>query len=159
VEERVGDIQLMSRPLLGCNNGEDGADPGRLDDGGESFPEVDVGSLYVAAYDPRSRLPSAWYLILKTHLPEITRAPDGCGTRVHVLLARRASYSTCMAATQFGSLRAARTDVGTGEIGAVVAIAYLGFGLMTPALARVTMGCADGGAVGCGGVAGAGSEP
>jgi hypothetical protein len=45
-----------------------------------------------------------------------------------------------MAARQFGSFRAARAEEGIGEIGeTMAAMAYLGFGLNTPALARVVM--------------------
>jgi hypothetical protein len=49
-----------------------------------------------------------------------------------------------MAAFHLGSFRAARAEVGTGEIGEVagasVARAYLGLGLNTLALERVSIG-------------------
>jgi hypothetical protein len=55
-------------------------------------------------------------------------------------LALSASNSSCIAARQFGSESAARTEVGTGEMDEELVMAYFGFGLNTPARPRVTMG-------------------
>lgn len=52
LEEGIRDIQLVGRPPLGRDDGEDGADHGRLDDGCEHLPKVDAGSLVEATDDP-----------------------------------------------------------------------------------------------------------
>jgi hypothetical protein len=62
-----------------------------------------------------SRVPSELNLCLKIHLPVTTLEPTGRGTSSQVLLVIRASYSSSMAWRQDGSVRAARTEVGTGE--------------------------------------------
>jgi hypothetical protein len=47
-------------------------------------------------------------LVLEDHFHKTTLAPGGHGTRVHVPLAIRASYSSVIAARQEGSWRAIR---------------------------------------------------
>lgn len=49
MKERVGNIQLVGRPLLAGEKGEDGADRGRLNHGRECLTEVDSGSLPITA--------------------------------------------------------------------------------------------------------------
>ena len=84
-------------------------------------------------------------MCLKTHLPVMMWALGGRGTRVHVLLACKASNSRCIAANQFGSLTAERTLRGTGKMAVTEAVMfYFMFGLWTSARARVTMGWRNG---------------
>lgn len=61
--------------------------------------------------------------------------------RVHVLFSINVLYSVCIVVSQLGSRRAERMDLGTGEmVDDVTRLAYLGFGLWIPSLARVVMG-------------------
>jgi hypothetical protein len=57
VQESVGDVELVGRPLLVRDETQDGADRRRLDDGGESLPKIDAGSLAVTTDNP-TRFPS-----------------------------------------------------------------------------------------------------
>ena len=76
-----------------------------------------------------SNEPSGCNLFLKIHLPVITLACCGRGTRVHVPLDCRTSNSSCIAIRQLGSRRAARMVVGEDGGEAVVAMfAYFRFG-------------------------------
>jgi hypothetical protein len=60
-------------------------------------------------------------------------------------LASNASNSTYITALQLGFFMASRADLGIGNRGGVeAAMAYLGFGLKTPALLRVVIGCTGG---------------
>jgi hypothetical protein len=72
-----------------------------------------------------SREPSALSLCLKIYLLVMMLAPGGLGTRSHVLLDNRASYSSSIARRQWGSTSTLWTEVETGDsIGEVVAESY-----------------------------------
>ena len=58
---------------------------------------------------------SGFHLLWNTHLPVMIRASREHSWSVHVLLACSASYSSFIAAYQFESLSAARTDEGMGN--------------------------------------------
>src|SRR6185437_5857650 len=85
----------------------------------------------------RSRVPSAWNLCLKIHLPVTTLARGGRGTRSQVLFASRASCSASIAARQLGSARALWKIFGIGDRGA----AWKSFGWRKPDFALVVMPC------------------
>jgi hypothetical protein len=71
-----------------------------------------------------SIVPSAFFLILYTHLHPIMFLPFGQGTNCQVLLRRRALYSLSIAATQFLFARAAAT-VGGSSLDTVAALHHL----------------------------------
>ena len=52
MEERVGNVELVSRPLLAGDEGQDGANGGGLHDGRERLSKVDARALGVAPDDP-----------------------------------------------------------------------------------------------------------
>jgi hypothetical protein len=52
VKEGVGDVQQVRGPALGGDDGEDGPDGGRLNDGCECFAEVHTRSLMEATNHP-----------------------------------------------------------------------------------------------------------
>jgi hypothetical protein len=58
---------------------------------------------------------SALSLCRKTHLPLTTLVSGGHGTRSHVWLAYKASYSSSIARRQWGSASALQTEDGIGE--------------------------------------------
>jgi hypothetical protein len=57
VEESVCNIKLMRRPLLASDEGENRADGGGLHNRRERLPEIDTGSLSVAANNPTRFIP------------------------------------------------------------------------------------------------------
>jgi hypothetical protein len=61
----------------------------------------------------RSKLPSAFSLILKTHLQSMMFLPFCEGTKCHVLFFTSASYSTSIACFQFLLLNASSNDRGS----------------------------------------------
>lgn len=54
------------------------------------------------------REPFAFYFFLNNHMDLTMFTPNGCGTRIHVLLLTEALYYSCMALIQFGSSNACR---------------------------------------------------
>lgn len=57
MEKCVLDVQLMNRPVAGDRKAENSVDGSRLDDGAESFVEVDAGTLGKAAKHPAGLVP------------------------------------------------------------------------------------------------------
>jgi len=144
VEEHIGNIKLMRGPVLAGDESEHGADHRRLADRRECLLEVDAGSLMKATDNPPGFVTLEGAVgvqfVLEHPLAGDGLASVGRGMSVHVLLCWRASNSSCIAARQFGSRSAARTEVGTGDSCCSDALrAYLGFGLTTPARAQVSI--------------------
>jgi hypothetical protein len=107
-------------------------------------------------------------LVLKTHLPVMTLARGGRGTRCQVPLSTSALYSSAIAARQFASASAVRVlaDNGDAELVAVKPYRCIGGG-REPVWERVsrTGGAEDAGAAGnmtsgsgAGGASGGGCE-
>jgi hypothetical protein len=97
VEEGVLDVELVHGPTPGDSQSQHSLDGGRLDDGAEGLVTVHPGALSEALEDPRSRKPSTLSLRLKIHLSVMTLALGCRGTKSHVLLDSRASYSSSIA--------------------------------------------------------------
>jgi hypothetical protein len=101
VKEGVLDVELVHGPAPGDSQGQHSLDGSRLDDGAEGLVILHPGALSEprrtqrALY--RSRESSALSLCLKIHLSVTTLAPRGRGTKSHVLLDTRASYSSSIA--------------------------------------------------------------
>ena len=119
MEEGVGDVHVVHRPSTGDRKVENRAYRAGLDDRSEGVGEVDASTLSEAPNDParfiaiKSTIRTS--LCLKTHFPIITLACRGRGTSYHVRLRNRASNSSCIAAIQSGSQRAARMEDGNGD--------------------------------------------
>jgi len=117
VKKGVLHVQLMYLPGARSGDAEDDADGSRFNNRTECLVVVDVVLLRKTTNDPpgfmRAREPSARYLCLKTHLPVMTLARGGRGTRRHVPLSMSALYSSAIAACQFRSASAARELTGS----------------------------------------------
>jgi hypothetical protein len=125
VEEGVLDVELVHGPTLGDSQSQHNPDGGRLDDGAEGLIVVHPEALSEPPEDPTSLVPSALSLCLRIHLPMTTLAPGGRGTKSHVLVDSRASYSfiaptlvgVCERATNRGrNRRQARGSNDGGEL-------------------------------------------
>jgi hypothetical protein len=112
IEEGILHVELMNRPGVGDGNAEDGLNHCQFDNQTEHFIIVDVGLLGVATGDPTSLVARQGAvrveLVLEDPLVEDEVGGAGRGMRFHILFTTRALYSSCMAASQFGSSRAAR---------------------------------------------------
>jgi hypothetical protein len=102
MEEDVLDVELVHGPTPGDNQSQHSLDGGRLDDGAEGLVVVHPRALSEPPEDSmslvyRSREPSALSLCLKIHLSVTTLAPGGRGTKSHMMLDSRASYSSSIA--------------------------------------------------------------
>ena len=119
MEEGVGYVHLVHRPSTGDRKVENRAYRAGFDDWSEGVGEVDASTLSEATNDPSRFIAIKGTirrsLCLKTHFPVITLTCRGRGTSYHVRLRNRASNSSCIAAIQSGSRRAARTKDGKGD--------------------------------------------
>jgi hypothetical protein len=106
---------------VGGGDGEDGTDHGGFDDGAEGLVKVHARVLREATHNPPSFVSFegavALSLCRKSPLPVTMFASGGRGTRVDVPFAMRALYSSCIAVSQDGSRKAARTVFGYGRDG------------------------------------------
>ena len=88
VEQGVGDIHLVNRPAARDGELEDSADRARFDNRGERLREINSSALAETADHPASlvalKSTSEQVLWRKTHLPVMTLARGGWGTRVQV---------------------------------------------------------------------------
>jgi hypothetical protein len=91
VEEGVLDVELVHGPTPRDSQSQHSPDGGRLDDGAEGLIVVHPGALSEAPEDPMSLVPVKRAII---HLLVMTLAPGGLGTKSHMLLDNRASYSS-----------------------------------------------------------------
>jgi hypothetical protein len=112
VEKSVFDIDLMNRPILRQGKREDDMNGGGFENMAESLVQIDTRLLSESMYNPSSFMMGKRSIrvvfVAKIHLPLKIFVPGGGETRVNVLLAMRASYSSCMVRRQELSCRAVR---------------------------------------------------
>jgi hypothetical protein len=98
MEEGVLDVKLVHSPTRGDIQSRHNLDGDRLDDRVEGLIIVHTGALSEPPEDPTNLVPAKRVirldLVLKDHLLVMMLAPGGRGTKSHVLLDIRASYSS-----------------------------------------------------------------
>jgi hypothetical protein len=109
----------VHRPSSGNSEVQNSLDCARFDNQSEHIREVDAGALTEAS-DHLARLVALECTIeaqleLEHPFPVMTLARRGHETRSQVWFRCRASNSSFIATRHYGSRRAARTEVGTGE--------------------------------------------
>ena len=129
VQEGIGYIQLMHRLGARDRQLEHNEDRAWFNNWGEGVSEVHARALPKTTNYPLS-LVAPERIVRASLVAKHPVARDdvgsgragGHGTSCHVRLRCRASNSSCIAASQWGSRRAARAEVGTGEGVDVVAV-------------------------------------
>ncbi|XP_020180893.1 uncharacterized protein [Aegilops tauschii subsp. strangulata] len=119
MEEGVGDVHLVHWPSTGDRKVENRVYRAGLDDRSEGVYEVDASTLSEARNDPARFVAIKGTIrtefVFKDPLPGNHVGMPGTGNKLPRPVAIWASNSSCIAAIQSGSRRAARTKDGNGD--------------------------------------------
>jgi hypothetical protein len=148
VEEGIFHVELLNGPGTRDSSGKHRANSDRFHNRAEGLIVVDPEALSETPKDPTGLVaimgPVSTELVRETQLLVTTLEPWGRGTSSQVPLLIRASYSSSVAARQWGSASAARAEEGIGDgVNKGVAVARtrrLGTTLK-PVLPRVIIRC------------------
>jgi hypothetical protein len=145
MEEGIFDVELEHRPIPGDCQSQHSSDGGRLDDA-EGLIVAHPRALSEASEDPTTlvsiKIAMCLELVLEDPLIGDDIGPRGRGTKSHMLLDSRASYSSIVQC-QWGSTSALQAEVGTRDNvrgAAAVESCRRSMGLVTSAARRVTIG-------------------
>lgn len=116
MKEYIFDVHLVDCPIPGEGEGEDGLNGGGLGDAVEGLVAVHFRAPSEAPKDPTDLVPIQGVigleLVAEDPLADDQVGPRGHGTKSHVWLATRDTYSS-IARHQWGSTSAVRTKEGT----------------------------------------------